>query len=49
MRRLGIGEGSVVGVMDINSHRDLELHYATSMLDAVILTVNFRLPAEDIL
>jgi acyl-CoA synthetase (AMP-forming)/AMP-acid ligase II len=48
MRKLGVGRRSVVGVMDINSHRYLELHYATAMLGAVILTINFRLPAEDI-
>ncbi len=48
MKKLGIGPGSVIGVMDINSHRYLELHYASSMLGAVLLTINFRLAAEDI-
>lgn len=46
--RLGIGRGTVVGVMDVNSHRYLELHYALSMLGAVIHTLNFRLSGEDL-
>ena len=46
--RMGIGRGTVVGVMDVNSHRYLELHYALSMLGAVIHTLNFRLSGEDL-
>lgn len=49
LARLGIGRGSVIGVMDVNSHRYLELHYAASMLGAVLHTINFRLAVEDIL
>lgn len=49
LKRLGIGKGSVVGVMDVNSHRYLELQYAVSMLGAVIHTLNFRLAPEDLL
>ncbi|RIV19219.1 AMP-dependent synthetase [Alicyclobacillaceae bacterium I2511] len=48
LHRLGIAQGTVVGVMDVNSHRYLELKYALSMLGAVIHTINFRLPAEDL-
>ncbi|MBX6395373.1 MAG: AMP-binding protein [Alicyclobacillaceae bacterium] len=47
--RMGVGKGTVVGVMDVNSHRYLELHYALSLLGAVIHTLNFRLSAEDLL
>ncbi len=47
MEQLGIGPGTVVGVMDVNSHRYLELKYALSMTGAVIHTINFRLPAAD--
>lgn len=49
LSRLGIRPGTVVGVMDVNSHRYFELHYALSMVGAVIHTINFRLPAEDVL
>lgn len=45
---MGVGRGTVVGVLDVNSHRYLELHYALSMLGAVIHTLNFRLAAEDL-
>ncbi|MHB8345263.1 MAG: AMP-binding protein [Ferrimicrobium sp.] len=47
MTELGVGPGTVVGVMDINSHRYLELKYAVSMTGAVIHTINFRLPTAD--
>jgi len=46
MKRLGVGRGTVVGVLDANTHRFLELHYALSMLGAVLHTVNFRLSPE---
>ena len=49
LTRLGIGPGTVIGVMDVNSHRYFELKYALSMLGAVIHTINFRLAPEDIL
>lgn len=49
MKRLGVGRGTIVGVMDVNSNRYLELHYASSMLGAVLHTVNFRLPPDDLL
>ncbi len=41
-------KGTVVGVLDINTHRYLELHYALSMVGATIHTLNFRLPGEDL-
>lgn len=49
LKKLGITKGTVVGVMDVNSHRYLELQYALSMLGAVIHTLNFRLSANDLL
>ncbi|MCX7823637.1 MAG: AMP-binding protein [Syntrophobacterales bacterium] len=48
LKRLGIKKGTVVGVLDANTHRYLELHYALSMVGAVIHTLNFRLPGEDL-
>lgn len=45
---LGIGPGTVVGVLDVNCHRYLELKYAVSMTGAIIHTINFRLPVADV-
>jgi fatty-acyl-CoA synthase len=42
----GVKKGTVVGVLDVNSHRFLEMHYALSMLGAVLHTINFRLAPE---
>ncbi len=49
LTRMGVRRGAVIGVMDVNSHRCLELHYALSMVGAVIHTLNFRLAAADLL
>ncbi len=46
LKELGIKKGSVIGVLDVNSHRFLEMHFALSMLGAVIHTINFRLAPE---
>jgi len=46
LHKLGLRKGSVIGVLDVNTHRHLELHFASSMLGAVLHTINFRLPAE---
>ncbi len=48
LRKMGIGKGTVVGVLDVNTHRFLELHYALSMLGAVLHTINFRLAPEQL-
>ncbi len=48
LQALGIKKGTVVGVLDVNTHRYLELHYSLSMLGAIIHTINFRLPADDL-
>lgn len=42
----GVKKGTVIGVLDVNSHRFLEMHYACSMLGAVLHTINFRLAPE---
>lgn len=49
LRSLGMSAGTVVGVLDVNSHQYLELTYALSMVGAVIHTINFRLPVKDLL
>jgi len=46
LKRLGVRPGMTVGVLDVNTHRFLELHYALSMLGATLHTINFRLAPE---
>ncbi len=48
LENLGVKKGSVIGVLDVNTHRNLELHFASSMLGAVLHTINFRLPGENL-
>ncbi|MCQ8279223.1 long-chain-fatty-acid--CoA ligase [Acetobacteraceae bacterium KSS8] len=45
----GAGEGTVVAVMDWDSHRYLECYFAVPMMGAVIQTVNVRLPPAQVL
>ncbi|ADM10637.1 acyl-CoA synthase [Parvularcula bermudensis HTCC2503] len=44
---LGVGEGDRVGVMGWNTHRQLELYYATAGIGAVCHTINPRLGPEN--
>jgi fatty-acyl-CoA synthase len=48
-RALGVGEGSVVAVLDWDSHRYLECFFAVPMIGATLHTVNIRLSPEQIL
>jgi fatty-acyl-CoA synthase len=45
---LGVRAGDRVGVMDVDSHRYLELFFAVPMIGAVLHTINVRLSAEQI-
>lgn len=45
----GIQAGDVVGVIDYDSHRYLELYFAVPMIGAVLHTINYRLPPEQII
>ena len=47
--QLGVRRGDVVAVMDWDSHRYLECFFAIPMTGAVLMTVNVRLSAEQIL
>lgn len=49
LQSLGVKKGTVVGVLDVNSHRYFELQYALSLVGAVVHTLNFRLPEADLL
>ncbi len=45
---LGANEGSVIGVLDWDSHRYLECYFAIPMMGAVLQTVNVRLPPAQV-
>lgn len=44
--KTGIQAGDVVGVIDFDSHRFLELYFAVPMIGAVLHTINYRLSPE---
>jgi len=46
---LGISKGTVIGVADFNTHRYVELLYASSLIGSIIYPVNIRLPPEQII
>ena len=46
--RFGVDQGTVVAVMDWDSHRYLECFFAIPMMGAVLQTVNVRLAPEQI-
>ncbi|MGB8814192.1 MAG: fatty acid--CoA ligase [Paracoccaceae bacterium] len=46
---LGVGQGSVVAMMDYDSHRYFEAFFGVPMLGAVLHTVNVRLSPEQVL
>ncbi|HOZ85198.1 MAG TPA: long-chain fatty acid--CoA ligase [Niabella sp.] len=48
LRELGVKAGDVVGVLDFDSHRYLELYFAVPMIGAVLHTINYRLSPEQI-
>ena len=45
---LGVGAGSMVGVLDWNSRRHLELYFAVPGVAATMLQLNLRLAPEDL-
>ncbi len=48
LRRLGVGEGDVVGTLAWNGYRHFEIYYAVSGIGAVCHTINPRLFAEQL-
>ena len=49
LARIGVTQGSVVAVLDYDSHRYLEAFFGVPMLGAVLHTVNVRLSPEQVL
>ncbi len=48
LNKLGVAAGDTVGVLDWDSNRFLEAYFAIPMMEAVLQTVNVRLPPEQI-
>lgn len=48
LKSIGVKEGDVIGVLEFDSHRYLELYFAIPMIGAVLHTINYRLSAEQI-
>ncbi|MES2260246.1 MAG: fatty acid--CoA ligase [Pseudomonadota bacterium] len=48
LQSLGVAAGDTVAVFDWDSHRYLESYFAVPMMGAVLMTVNVRLPPEQL-
>lgn len=49
LNAIGVQAGDIVGVMEYDSHRYLELYFAVPMIGAVLHTINYRLSKDQIL
>lgn len=48
LNNMGVKKGDMIGVIDFDSHRYLELYFAVPMIGAVLHTINYRLPPEQV-
>src|ERR1044071_2824556 len=48
LARLGIPAGDRVAGLALNCHRFFELYYAVPQMGAVIVPINFRIPAAEV-
>lgn len=48
LKSIGVKEGDVIGVLEFDSHRYLELYFAVPMIGAVLHTINYRLSPQQI-
>ncbi|MCO6497916.1 MAG: fatty acid--CoA ligase [Chitinophagaceae bacterium] len=46
LKSMGVKEGDVIGIIEFDSHRYLELYFAVPMIGAVMHTINYRLSPE---
>jgi len=46
LERMGVGKGTTVAVIDVDTNRYMEAYYAIPMMGATMHTVNIRLPPE---
>ena len=45
---MGIGQGDRIAVMQVNSHRIIEIYFAAAQLDAIFVPINFRARSEEL-
>ena len=45
---IGIGQGDRIAVMQVNSHRIIEIYFAAAQLDAIFVPINFRARSEEL-
>ena len=45
---IGVGKGANVGIMSVNSNKFLELYYASAMVGATFVPLNFRAKPEEL-
>jgi acyl-CoA synthetase (AMP-forming)/AMP-acid ligase II len=48
MSELGVGPGDRIATMQVNCHQLIELYFATALLDAIYVPLNFRAKAEEL-
>ena len=48
LHSMGVKAGDMIGVLEFDSHRYLELYFAVPMIGAVLHTINYRLSPEQI-
>ncbi len=48
LEHLGLRQGDRVAILAFNCHRYIELYYALAQMGAVVVPINFRLPAQEI-
>jgi fatty-acyl-CoA synthase len=48
LQAMGVKAGDIIGVLEFDSHRYLELYFAIPMIGAVLHTINYRLSPEQV-
>lgn len=48
LAELGVGKGDRIATMQVNTHQNIELYFATALLDAIYVPMNFRAKAEEL-
>ncbi|HYL99635.1 MAG TPA: AMP-binding protein, partial [Blastocatellia bacterium] len=48
LKHLGVNAGDRVAILSLNCHRFFEIYYAVPQIGAVIVPINFRIPAWEV-
>lgn len=48
LAQMGVGKGDRVATMQVNTHQNIELYFATTLLDAIYVPLNFRAKSEEL-